>query len=203
VSLNLNNSKVDFIELRFKLLFMAKVSLLIALASIASGFFLYLYYSKKLGNAYTEAFLTIIEVNKILWFVIFMTLLVSFLILSASTLILALLVSHKIAGPIYGLERILREIGEKKFSHQEFCLRRNDQIKALACLFVQIGFFFGEKIKSIKKSVIHAGSNFENIDRLIRQKDFNPNEVVGSLNRLIDETEDVLNIIDSDIILKK
>lgn len=93
----------------------------------------YYFTQKSLGEVYGEAFFTIYKVKMTLFPIIFASG-QSLFILCAVTLaiaIIALFYSHKIAGPIYRLEKDLRSIGAGDLTIQTY-FRTNDQIKQLA-----------------------------------------------------------------------
>lgn len=80
---------------------------------------------KKLANVYPQGMLvlTLREINLILIFRIFF--LVPFIIL------IGILLSHKIAGPAYRIERTLREIGKGNFDIR-IKLRKYDELVCIA-----------------------------------------------------------------------
>ena len=68
------------------------------------------------------------------------------------TIVVALLISHKLAGPLFRFQKELREIGEGNLT-QVIKLRKNDQVKAMADSLNQMRTDLQNKILAIKEEV--------------------------------------------------
>lgn len=114
----------------------------------------YYFTQKSLGEVYGEAFFTMYKVKMTLFPIIFASG-QSLFILCAVTLaiaIIALFYSHKIAGPIYRLEKDLRSIGAGDLTIQTY-FRTKDQIKQLAEDINELTRSLNHRVRAIGEGV--------------------------------------------------
>jgi methyl-accepting chemotaxis protein len=83
---------------------------------------------------------------------VFLSNLIALALITLATIIVTLLVSNKLAGPLFRFQKELKEIGEGNLT-QVIKLRKNDQITAMADSLNQMRTDLQNKILTIKKEV--------------------------------------------------
>jgi hypothetical protein len=117
------------IETKYKLNFLIKLSVIMLISSIISGFIFYNIVNYDIGNTYTSARFAIKSVNDFLFPSLWLAVTIFTLLLSICTIIITVFVSHKIAGPIYRLEMTMSDFKEGVF--YKVNLRDKDQLKEI------------------------------------------------------------------------
>ena len=151
------------IEKRFKRDFIIKFCLVVILGSISVGGILYLLYRKDLGSTYFGAISIIVRLRDVLVPAIVFTILLQTVVLSVITILLTLYVSHKIAGPIYRLERVLDSIGKGNLTIKEIRLRARDQIQSLADSFAGISRGISQRIEELNAPLSALYTGIKNV----------------------------------------
>lgn len=125
--------KNGLFEKYFRLKFGAKLCLLVLVGMTALTSATYFFTSRSLGDTYGEAIYTIYDLKVRIFPLIFASY-YSIAILAVVTVaiaVIAVFFSHKIAGPLYRLERSLEAIGSGDLTVVTH-FRGDDQLKALA-----------------------------------------------------------------------
>lgn len=122
--------KQKSIKLSFSSAFQMKYCMVILTVFVAANFLLYLLMDKALSGSYLENLRTLnyLDQNLPLYLSIMAFLQILFILLLS--LIITLLVSHQIAGPIFRYEEILSQISAGQFPEQ-VATRNSDQLKPM------------------------------------------------------------------------
>lgn len=169
----------------FKLKFGLKLCLLTIAGVLAVTLFMYFVTSKSLGESYGSAIYTIYNL-KINIFPLMFASFYSVFILAVVTIaiaVISMLFSHKIAGPIYRIERNLEVIGSGDLTlNTRF--RGNDQLVALAD-------DINGMVRSLNHMVRRSGDALEEVKRceerlesLLKEKDPAESHLRESLQEL-------------------
>lgn len=122
----------SFIQRRYQLRFISYFCGSILAMGLLSMLILYLYtYSEIGGTSYYQALLTVKGLKQNIVYAMMFTGGIVIILASAATLTITLIGSHKIAGPIYRIERSLEAIGNGNLS-QKIKFREGDAIHELA-----------------------------------------------------------------------
>lgn len=122
----------SFIKRRYQLRFITYFCGSILVIGLLSMLILYLYTYSEIGDtSYYQALLTVKGLKQNLVYAMIFIGGIVIILASAATLTITLIGSHKIAGPIYRLERSLESIGNGNLS-QKIKFRENDAIHELA-----------------------------------------------------------------------
>ncbi|MCF6266428.1 MAG: hypothetical protein L3J57_07780 [Desulfuromusa sp.] len=118
------------IKLSFSSAFQIKYCLVILVVFFCANFLLYLLVNKALGGSYLENLQTLyfLDQNLPLYLSLIAFLQIFFIVFL--TLIITLLVSHQIAGPIFRYEEVLGQIAAGQFPEQ-IVTRATDQLKPM------------------------------------------------------------------------
>lgn len=117
---------------------------------------------------------------------------VNMLLLVVIFALVGILISHRIAGPLYRIEKILKEASEGNIQ-QRIRLRKNDQLHELASIINQL-------LNNFVKSIVRFKSSTENISGVMKElkleldKSSPSFETVRQKVSSIDKELEVLNI---------
>lgn len=94
--------------------------------------------NRKIGPTYLEGISTLARLQTQLPFILFVTAFTQAIVLCLIVLLLTLLWSHSIAGPVMRFKKHLREFAQGKFSNDHFTFRQTDQLHGLAHAFTEM-----------------------------------------------------------------
>lgn len=187
----MENKNKNFLESSFKKSLIVKIFLLIIAGSLLSGIVLYLMWHKELGETYRQAFHTLVGLRKVLFSSLIFTLLLQAVLFSAVIIFLTLFISHKIAGPIYRLEKSLDAIKNGDLVADEIRLRSNDQIQNLANSFNKMSSSIRLKVKEIKDTFHKVKATKDRLGAIMKDSQTTNSELEAIMSDLRDETEDL------------
>jgi len=118
------------IKLSFSTAFQVKYCLMVLVVFVCANFLLYLLMNKALSGSYLESIRTLYYLDQNLPFYLSIMALLQIVFILILTLIITLLVSHQIAGPIFRYENILSQISAGQFPEQ-VNTRETDQLKPM------------------------------------------------------------------------
>jgi nitrogen fixation/metabolism regulation signal transduction histidine kinase len=96
------------------------------------------------------------------------------------TILLVLFISHKIAGPLYRLEKTCQSIASGNF-REAVVLRRQDQLKGLA-------FAFNEMVLSLNNNIQNVKQHAQMLNYLLEETQ-NPKKIDEERKKLISALE--------------
>ena len=119
-----------FIHKEFQAAMIMKLVSLLIVMALFSSLTLFFLADSELETQYNEAHTSIISMRDTLLGKILVTNFVSVLIIAVATAYVTLRSSHKIAGPLYKVEKVINDITNGNLT-MEVCLREADQLKSL------------------------------------------------------------------------
>ena len=151
----------NLLERSFKLKFGLKLCLLTIAGMAAVTLLLYFYTAGNLGGSYKEAIYTIYDLKIRIFPLVFASSYSIFIlaVVTASIAVITVLFSHKIAGPLFRVERNLEEIGSGDLTVQTR-FRGNDQMKALS-----------DDINGMTRSLNHAARSLADSYSLVEERE--------------------------------
>ncbi|MCD4781797.1 MAG: hypothetical protein K8S27_14810 [Candidatus Omnitrophica bacterium] len=147
-----NLRKNYFIKKEFQTLFIIKFCSIIIGAAILSSILIYFIYRNKALHAFKE--FNTIDIHTFTGFIMPMTItmgLVVTAIASFFTIILSLYTSHKIAGPLYRMQKEIKKMKIKNFE-TKIALRTNDQLQDFCCDLEELRLLLNEAFCGIIKN---------------------------------------------------
>lgn len=181
-----------FVERAFKLKFGLKLSVLSTLGLVILTAFLYSVTSKTLDGSYGRAVYAIYDL-KIRIFPLIFASSYSILILAAVTISIAVIsvfFSHKIAGPIFRLERNLELIGSGDLTvHTKF--RENDQLMLIADELNGMVRSLNHNVRNCSEALSGVKSCEERLERLLAEENPSEKDLKEALEALKRAVEDV------------
>ena len=138
-----------FIQKGFQAKMILKFVALSTIMAVISSVILYFLASKKLEASYYEAHNSIKSMWDILGTTVLVTNFISLAAISIATVYVTLFISHKIAGPLFKLEKNINEISEGNLSlHSHF--REGDQVQTLGTALGNMVDKLSARLKVVK-----------------------------------------------------
>ena len=180
-----------FIKKGFQARFILRFILVIFLGIMVSSGIVYYLTSKKIEEAYYRSHINIASTGEIVYPILFTVNIITVGIIIVITIIITLLISHKIAGPLYRIEKSIHEIGEGNLSFKIY-LRAKDELITLAEIFNNMMAKLKAKIEKIQDAVNYMDSAvnqwavIKKLDKKALSKD------VTAIRKRVNEIEKVI-----------
>ena len=141
-----------FVQKDFQSKFILKFCMILFTGVIISVGLLFLFSKNTLTSSFEQSRLVIENTASAILPSVFLSHLIALVLIILLTIVITLLVSHKLAGPLFRFQKELREIGEGNLT-QSIKLRKNDQVKAIADSLDQMRVNLQKKILDVKEEV--------------------------------------------------
>ena len=164
-----------FVQKQFQFKFILKFCIVVLIGIIISTGLLFLFSMNTLTSSFEQSRLVIKNTAFAIIPSVFLSNLIALALITLVTIIVTLIISNKLAGPLFRFQKELKEIGEGNLT-QEIKLRKNDQITAIADSLNQMRAGLKNNILSIKEEV-------EQIIESTSGQDIPP-ELINQLNHL-------------------
>lgn len=164
-----------FIQKEFQFKFILKFCLVLFVGIIVSTGLLFLLSKDTLTSSFDQSRLVIKKTAFAILPSVFLSNLITLALITLAAIVVTLLVSHKLAGPLFRFQKELNQIAAGNLT-QAIKLREKDQITAMAQSLDQMRVSLQEKVVAIKEDV-------EKIMETASGKDV-PSELVKQLNEL-------------------
>ena len=164
-----------FVQKNFQFKFILKFCIVVLIGIIISTGLLFLFSMNTLTSSFEQSRLVIKNTAFAIIPSVFLSNLIALALITLVTIIVTLIISNKLAGPLFRFQKELKEIGEGNLT-QEIKLRKNDQITAIADSLNQMRTGLKNNILAIKEEV-------EQIIESASGQDIPP-ELIKKLNHL-------------------
>lgn len=164
-----------FIQKEFQFKFILKFCLVLFIGIIVSTGLLFFLSKDTLTSSFEQSRLVIKKTAFAILPSVFLSNLITLALITLAAIIVTLLVSHKLAGPLFRFQKELNQIAEGNLT-QAIKLREKDQITAMAESLEQMRVSLQKKVVAIKDEV-------EGVIDSASGKDVPP-ELVKQLNQL-------------------
>lgn len=141
-----------FINKEFQSKFIIKFFLLVLGGALLSTYLLFIFSQDTLTSSYQHSRLLIRSTAQTILPAIVYTNLITLVLITIAAILVTLFISHKIAGPMFRLERGLKELGNGDLT-QNIKLRQKDQIAKLAETFNITAASLHEKMRLVRSGV--------------------------------------------------
>jgi methyl-accepting chemotaxis protein len=173
-----------FIATKFQLKYVGMILLIVSLTAIMCSYVIYytmmLTMGDKLANVYPQGRLMSI-VN-----MVNLRILLSMFLIAPVMVIIGIYASHKIAGPIYRIERFLGSMADGDMS-VPLTLRRNDELMSLANGINKVIESVKSTMKREKSAVSSISTSMENLRKLATSQPVNNAALDQALDKLNEE----------------
>ncbi len=143
--------KIHYIKKEFQMVFIIKFCLLVILGGIVSGAVIYLVSQGSATTVFENSRIRIKSTADFILPAVLLSTAVVTVLVGLASVIVTLYASHKIAGPIYRIEKDLEKVmlGDLRI---KFNLRKNDQLQALAMMIETLVANLGDNIKELRQA---------------------------------------------------
>jgi methyl-accepting chemotaxis protein len=155
----MSKDKVDHIKRRqyfvqkdFQSKFILKFCMVFLTGIIISIGLLFLFSKNTLTSSFEQSRIVIKNTASAILPSVFLSHFIALVLITLLTIVVTLLISHKLAGPLFRFQKELKEIGNGDLS-KVVKLRKKDQVKAIADSLNQMRANLQEKILDIKEEV--------------------------------------------------
>ena len=141
--------KIYYIKKEFQMAFIIKFCLLVILGALVSGAVIYLVSQGSATTVFENSRIRIKSTADFILPAVLLSTAVVTVLVGLATAMVTLYTSHKIAGPIYRIEKDLEKVmlGDLRV---KFNLRKNDQLQALAVMIEALVGNLGDNIKELR-----------------------------------------------------
>ncbi|RMG74424.1 MAG: methyl-accepting chemotaxis protein [Nitrospirae bacterium] len=169
---------------------LTKIALFLFLGVVAGGSFLYYSSHVLIGGSYLQGLKTIITFKQLIIKKSILIYLLASVFILIGIVVLTVLYSHRVAGPLYRLSVSAKRITEGDLT-LKVRLRERDALHPLADSFNELTEAYRRRIIHLKDAIQQIKGASESVDRAIRE------EQTEELQRAIDElSERVRNLKD-------
>lgn len=185
--------KQYLIKTKFQLKYTGLILLFMFIVAWLAGYTVYctgwLLMGEKLANVYPQGRLVAIMRT------INITLLLRLALITPLVVLISILLSHRVAGPLYRIERFLRSVAKGDFS-MKLHLRKNDELQDLAGSINEMTEDLKNRVKKLKGLVNMTNLELEKLVRTLGQEFPDINSVkkkVDDLTKSVKDLEDHLS----------
>ena len=157
-----NKRRIYFIDKSFQAKFILKFCALVVLGGLLTIGLLYFLAMQSTTVSFVNSRVVVRTTADFLLPVLVQTVAVVVVVVGFATVIVTLLVSHKIAGPLYRFKKVMTDLQEGDFS-QDFRIRHLDQLQDLAGSFNETIKKTRDKIKLLKEGLKALENGLNNI----------------------------------------
>lgn len=159
-----NRRKEYFIDKEFQRNFILKFCGLVVLTSVISGVALYLFLRNTVTTAFVNSRLSIVSTSDYVVPSLIVSSLISVALVGIATAIVVMYLSHRIAGPLYNIERSIKEVGKGDLT-TKIQLRSTDEMAKLAGCINEMTDNLKNSISEIKSKSVDLGKAIDAQER--------------------------------------
>lgn len=178
---------------KFQLKYVGMILLLVSLTAIMCSYIIYytmmLMMGDKLANVYPQG-----RLISIVNMVNFRILLTTMFLVVPLVVIIGIWASHKIAGPIYRIEKFLISMADGDLS-MPLTLRRNDELLSLAGGINRVIDSVKATVKKEKAAIGSISTSIENLRKLATSKPVNH----AALNQALDKLNEEISVLRGEV----
>lgn len=141
-----------YIGKKFQRRFIFKFCLLVIAGSLISGAMIYLMSGTTVTTIFDNARLTIKSTSDFILPSVLLASLIMIVLIGLATIFMTLFTSHRIAGPLYRMEKDIDEVAAGNLT-KVFNLRASDELKAMAASLNALVHSLASKIAPVKSMV--------------------------------------------------
>ncbi|MDP8253002.1 MAG: HAMP domain-containing protein [Candidatus Kaelpia aquatica] len=176
--------RIYFIDRKFQVQFIIKFCLLVVLSSAITAGLLYLFASRTTTVSFENTEAVVKSTADFIAPILIQTIVVVMVFMGLFTIMLTLFISHKIAGPLYRLQKEFEIMADGDF-RSDFKLRGDDQLQSIAeslnDMKARLRFYFNT-----------FGSSIQELETLLSENIVEEDKRSPFINRL-DKIKNTLN----------
>ncbi|KPK42445.1 MAG: hypothetical protein AMJ78_02575 [Omnitrophica WOR_2 bacterium SM23_29] len=189
-----NRRRNYFIKKKFQAKFILKFCLLIILACIVMGGLVYFLSTKTTTTSFENLRLIVKSTSDFILPTLILGSLIATALVSLACIIVVLFISHRIAGPLYRLEKSLIEIGKGNLA-VDVRLRKADEIKALAASVNNMIRNLRDPLSSSQEKILELENDTARIKAELAQKGMAKHDIDQILNPTLQKIQRIKHIL--------
>jgi hypothetical protein len=142
--------RIKLINRDFQITLMIRFILVNAVILAVFGAALYLFLSAEVGSNLQSAHATYRTVGAMLFPIVLTLTLLSFVVLSVTSIVVVLYASHRVAGPIYRFHQALKDLGQRNFKTMTR-IREDDQLAEVANALEQMRDTWASDVAELRR----------------------------------------------------
>ncbi|MFQ6083923.1 MAG: hypothetical protein ACE5WD_11300 [Candidatus Aminicenantia bacterium] len=154
----------------FQIKFVFKFSIAILVVFLITSLLLYLIINEKLNASYFYSIYFLTHLNRNLIKYLLYSFSFQLAIITLATIIITLFTSHKIAGPLFRLERISEQIARGELP-EKVRIRAKDQTKSVAQSMDNLVQEFKKKVEIITSYIEKIGEKRQKINKILTERE--------------------------------
>ncbi len=190
-----NKRKNYFIKKGFQTNFILKFCVLVVLGSVISGLILYLFSRGTVTTAFVNSRLSIVSTANYILPALIGSGLVAIVLISIATAFVVMYLSHRIAGPLFKIEKSINEIGSGDLT-LKIKLRSADEITRTAERLNEMTENIRKNLLEINRKSDELGGGMDNLAALCRENPSLPREIQDVSKGLSVKKEELAQAID-------
>lgn len=183
-----NKRKNYFIKKKFQAKFMLKFCFLVVLGAAITGAILYFFSADTVTTAFVNSRLSIVNTSDYILPILIGSSLISIALISIATAFAIMYISHRIAGPLFNIEKSIGEIGEGNLN-LKINLRSTDEVIEMANRLNEMTGSIRERVRKIKNCVNDLTGQIDNLNNLLKDNNTLPDQARGALQELLKNKE--------------
>jgi methyl-accepting chemotaxis protein len=164
-----NQRRVYFIDRSFQLKFIAQFCLIVILASLLIGTVLFIFSLNSTTVVIENARVVVKCTADFILPLVTQTIIIATIFCASAVIILVLLTSHKIAGPLYRFRKEIEKLSDGNLN-VSFNVRTSDQLKDLASALNVMTFSLRGKIESLRREFVELRTLIEAVSHPEKDK---------------------------------
>ena len=189
-----NKRRNYFIDKNFQVEFILKFCSLVIFGSIIFGMILYIFSSRTLTTSFENSRLVVKSTaDYLLPTLVYGGIIVAIVTAVAATIVV-LLMTHRIAGPMYRFEKYINEISGGELV-SDLMIRKNDQFQRIVGAFNKMSHSLKEVITEIDRISNKLGSLIEKLSNSSGKEPFSKEDIKGIVSELKKDNEDMLKAV--------
>ena len=190
-----NRRRNYFIKKSFQTKFILRFCVLVVLGSVVSGVILYLLSGDTVTTAFVNSRLSIVSTADYILPVLIASSLVSIVLVSIATAFVVMYLSHRIAGPLFRIEKDAKEIGSGNLA-LKIRLRTTDEIARMADSLNEMTENVRKNLLEVKSQSGDLGEEIDGLITLCRNNPSLPKQIQDALEKLSTKENDLNKAID-------
>jgi methyl-accepting chemotaxis protein len=190
-----NRRRNYFIKKSFQTKFILRFCVLVVLGAFISGIILYLLSRGTVTTAFVNSRLSIVSTADYLLPALIGSSLISIALISIATAFVVMYLSHRIAGPLFRIEKDAKEIGSGNLT-LKIRLRSTDEITKMADKLNEMIGNIRKGLLDIKSQSDDLGKGIDSLTVLCRDKPSLPQEIRDALEKLSIKKDELNKAID-------
>jgi|GEM_PF-298661 len=171
-----NRRRNYFIKKGFQASFIVKFCLLLILACLIMSFVSFLFMGDTSTTSFEGLRFTVKSTSDFMLPILLSSGITSVVLVSIATIVIVLFISHRIAGPLYRLEKSLEQLGGGDLT-VDVHLRQADEIKALADTLNRTMKNLKEPIAESKRKAEELEAEVSSLKETLRKKGLSDNDI--------------------------